>query len=237
MSTRLYLASSGTATPNPALYLTGSTWTSDYQVPDAATCRPCSTTKTNTALTNYTFTETFGGMGDGFLLLGRWVTPALPAMTLSGTIKGQMRCSETSTSMNSSLAVGIRLLNSDGSHAGYVLQASGYYSTGNTAPEMATTLTNRQFLDWNGNFPVELTSTSVSSGQFLEIQIGYRNSNANGSVSINVGDPSGTGDLPEDNTTTSALVPWIEFSADLGFVGGGPSFQPAWAVNANGMQH
>lgn len=134
----------------------------------------------------------------------------LAAQTVSGTLKGQARVSETNTAAN--LASQLRAYLVDGTTGAIKSTLYGGYA-GALASEWATSLTNRR-LPLGG--PVALTSQTAVAGDRILVMVGSRVYNT---VAYQMRMELGTiaeGDLPENETATSGDA-WLEFSADLTF--------------------
>jgi hypothetical protein len=145
---------------------------------------------------------------------------ALAAQTITGTIKGVGRWIST-TAGNGTPAIRVAKCASDGSGVTEILAIQN--SSRLTVPPATTTsLTNRRYEQGSSDFSLDLTSTAVSAGDFLIVEIGYLDNTTNTGrmASANFGDDSAS-DLPEDETTTTADNPWIEFSMDIAFDAGG----------------
>ncbi len=141
------------------------------------------------------------------LLIQTWISPVLAGQTiLSGsTISAQVRTSISSTSLRSGAGkVYIRLMNEDGTIASEIGNA--------TTSNLTATLTNRTYTLTLGSNVV------VTGGQRIVFEFGWRyltgtDVNTTGSIVSNV--LPTTSDLPVDNTTTTAFLPWVEFSQTL----------------------
>jgi hypothetical protein len=153
------------------------------------------------------------------------ISDELAAGTISGTVKGQIRAMVDATGGNIRLNYSLGLCNRDGSNNRVLLTGDEVtYASG-----LTTTLTNRK-LFYDG--PKTIPSTTVNDGDRLMMLISVYKSGTNGTytVTLDVGDPSATGDLPEDETTTTALCPWIEFSQDLVFKTDPSLFRDTWDI-------
>jgi len=195
--TRFYLPATGTAGLTPAI---SSTWnnTSNNLV------RPMATTTTGTSMSSNT-----GSVPNvAYTLFAQYVSEPLAAQTISGTVKGQIRSQLNNVSgATCSTAVTITVVNSSGTIVATLLNATAGNAT------LTTTLTNR-----TSPPSTSLTSYACADGDRIVVEIGIRRTagttSRNGTISM--GDNSGT-DLPENNTTTTANNPWIQFSQDLTF--------------------
>jgi hypothetical protein len=147
------------------------------------------------------------------VILRQFCCPPLKgAQTISGFVKGQMRARESDPSCDMSRAVSIRVVSNDGlTERGILL--SDFQSS--LTSEFDTTQTDRSFPPNSA-----LTPLACQDGDRIVVEIGYRafntvGGNLYGYVWFN--NSSATDDLPEDETTTDNLCPWIEFSQDIVF--------------------
>lgn len=213
MSTRFYFQN--TVAP-PAHIAPGfdSTWTAGAGSTDR---RMCWTWKTGTAMATKNPVGT--AANPEFICNRQYISEPLQTQTISGTIKGQIRCIESAIGKNATVAIGIRVLAEDGSIRGTLLSPAASDNTAATPPEMATSLTNRSFNDSAESASISLSSLDVKTGDRLIIEVGYRDAGTSTTQTAgsSFGDNSAT-DLPEDNTTTAANNPWVEFSQTLVFL-------------------
>lgn len=167
--------------------------------------------------------DMYGLGGSGFEnILGRQYVsePISGNQTISGTIKGQMLCRESSGQLNATIAISIRVVSNDGNTIRGTLLAlrADDYSVG-TPPEFATSFINRP-LQLVSGIPAALTLSVVNAldGDRIVIEIGIREVNTSTAryATINFGDNSAT-DLAEDTSTTTQNNPWIEFSQGIRF--------------------
>ncbi len=144
------------------------------------------------------------------------ISARLAAQTISGTVKGQIRTSEENADADYRAQVVIRVVSEDGSSViGTLLAADGSALSSEFA---VTTLTNRKF-PLAAVSPATLSSLAVSEGDRIVVEIGNRSHNShttNRQALFNLGSAPTT-DLAEDETTTTANRPWIEFSDDITF--------------------
>jgi len=157
-----------------------------------------------------------GGEGFTSLLPGQvGVTPRchlqaisapLAAQTISGTIKLQMRTRFITGSPTSQQ--GARVLSGDGTIVRGTLLAVGQYGPATT---YAASLRNKTFADGDA-----LTPVVCQAGDVLVVEVGHDSAGLHREM-IEIGAPSGTADLPEDEVEATQLVPWVEFSASLVF--------------------
>lgn len=212
MATRFYLPSTGVAAVSPAF---GSGWESTANADRIAMV----TTRINSAMT------TKDGAGDAGAdqeqLLRQYVSAPLAAQTLSGSVKGVARFIST-TAGNGRPAIRIAKCANDGTSVVEILAITFSSNNIDLPPATATSLTNRRFEEGADDFVLNFADVTITAGDRLIVEPGYRDHTTNTGrfVSISFGDNSGT-DLPEDETTTAANNPWVEFSADISFQGAG----------------
>jgi hypothetical protein len=211
MATRIYFPSTGTPSISPTA---DALWT----VTTNADYRTAVTTRISSSMTDK------AGAGDaatGFQLLRQYLIGPLAAQTITGAIKGQVR-GMASVAGVGNLAVSVGKCNGSGTGVTQILAPTAADQAGSIQFTADPTKTNRRFEHTTDDFSLELASTGVSSGDYLIIGVGYDDlsGNAGRFVTLVFGDDSGT-DLAEDESTTAANNPWIEFSADLTFAGGG----------------
>lgn len=159
-------------------------------------------------------TQTLNGVSGQSLLWHSFVSKPLTAQSISGTVKGQMRCYEGGTGMNLSSQMRIYLIDGvTGAIKSTLYGGAGAWASG---AEWSTTTTNRQ-MPQGGS--VALTSQTAVAGDRLLAMVGaICGANFTG-MPFFLDTKAFTGaDLPEDTTTTDATrTPWLEFSADLVF--------------------
>ena len=201
-ATRFYLPSTGTAAVSPA-YAAG------WLATGGTDSIRCVIKRTNTTMTDK---QTNNSNTQGNTLNRQYVSDPIAAQNITGTVKGQLRGDESATNQDMVSAIGIRVVSNDGSTVRGTLLSITYPALAGN--EYDTSYANRY----------TPTSTAVSSvtaqnGDRIVIEIGcyrYAAGNPPGRCTQSFGDDSTT-DLPEDQTTTTADNPWIEFSADIRF--------------------
>jgi hypothetical protein len=210
--TRFYFPSTGAPAISPA-------FNAGWDTTSNADRIEMVTTRINSADTNKAGTGN-AAVNDDHLLRQYVSSEALDAQTITGTIKGQVR-GLASTAGTGTLEVSVSKCASDGSGVTEIL-AITFSSRVSSPPFFGTTIANRRFEVTANVFSLTLTSTAVNAGDFLIVEIGYRDTTSNTSrfATLNFGDDSAT-DLPEDETTTTADNPWIEFSNTITFQTGG----------------
>lgn len=203
MATRFYLPSTGAAAVSP-------TPDTGWEVTTGFDRIAAVTTKITSAMTNKSIPTTSTVNGD--VLARQYVSAAISAQTISGTVKAQMRAlKNTADPLND--AMGMRVVSNDGTTVtGTFLAVASYKATA-----MNTALRNKTYADGD-----TITSVTANANDRIVIELGGRE--PSGDVvggQINFGDDSGT-DLAEDETTTTANNPWVEFSATITFATSGP---------------
>jgi hypothetical protein len=140
---------------------------------------------------------------------GQFTGPPLAAQTISGTVKAQFQTRKLSGAGSLTPRLLIAVVSNDGTVVRGTLLALGDYGPGTL---YAASLTNRTIADGDA-----LSALAVQAGDRLVIEIGSGASGASANAVFSIGASDAVGDLPEDETETGSLVPWIEFSADLAF--------------------
>jgi hypothetical protein len=150
----------------------------------------------------------YSGISSGDdLLWYQFISPPLAAQTISGTVKGQLRVAEGSTSDDERAQVVIRVVSGDGTTVRGTLLGP---DTGALSSEFGTSATNRRFPRGGAQ---TMTSVAAQAGDRIVVEIGCRHHGTTTSSNplAVVGDAAAS-DLPEDETTTSNSNGWIEFS-------------------------
>lgn len=223
MATRIYLPSSGAALVTP------STWNFANQI-NPVTLRGV-TTRISSAMT--TKTEATGTTSPTARAMGRHVIGPLAAQTISGTVKGQFRCSENNAGANATISIAVKIVQPGGADRG-VLLAQTAADTTTTPPEMATSLTNRRVQNSAESAAPSLTPQDATAGDYLVIEWGFRSATTTTrNISISYGDDNAT-DLPENDTETLADNPWVEFSGTIVFLASGSGAVATAPVTSSG---
>lgn len=211
MATRFYFPNSGAAAVSPSF---GTGW-NDTSGGSPDRIALAKSHKNETAATK---TETFNGSTPAFVLIRQFVSEPLADQTISGTVKGQLRGLTSQAAKLGTLAVAIRIVKNDGSDYGTVkdLLTPAASDQAATPPQFSTTLTNRQMQNSAESASISLTSQDAVAGDRLVIEVGVRDTVAHASrtLGLSFGGTTVT-DLAEDNTTTTANYPWIEFSGAI----------------------
>ncbi|MBI5697062.1 MAG: DUF5011 domain-containing protein [Thaumarchaeota archaeon] len=134
----------------------------------------------------------------------------------SVTIKMQLACREFNNADNSVPKLSAKIVSQDGTTVRQTLLAIANYGTTSEYINNAS-LRNVQFA--NGD---TLTGTYATvAGDRLVIEIGHSDTaGATPETQCRYGAPSGTADHGENDTETTALVPWVEFSNTITFQAG-----------------
>jgi filamentous hemagglutinin len=208
VATRFYLPWSG----SPAVSVTKSSYwngTQNSAEADDFASFAAVTTRISSTMTTVTLNGNTDA-GNTNYCFGQWVSAPIDAQTIGAqTIKIQARALEESSRANQVIALSVRVVSGDGTTVrGTVLEARD-------ASEVVNVLTNR-------GHSATSTSVSASAGDRIVIEVGMGGDPTTGSGGdshdgdMSFGDDSGT-DLPEDNTTTAANNPWVEFANTITF--------------------
>ncbi len=207
MATRFYQPSSGAAAVSPAF----GAW--DNVASGSPDRLRCVTAKSNTALTNKTHTEP--AVSNQNLLLRQFVSDAISAQTITGTVKGIIRAFTDDLAGDFMAQVLLRVVSNDGG----TFRSPNLIDFNNGALSNEfnmTTLQSRSFP--RGTPPITFTVNSVvaSANDRIVLELGVRHGlSGNGVSTLNFGDPTGSADLSETETDVDADAPWFEFSQDL----------------------
>jgi hypothetical protein len=158
---------------------------------------------------------TIGAWTPGQQALGRqWVSDAIAAQTLTGTVKMQMGMRQTATSSNARHLLSIYVVSNDGSTVRGTLLSIANYGNSN-ALSASGTGRNKTVADGDA-----VTSVAAQDGDRIVVEFGFTDaSGTTPSASFTYGVSTSTTDLPIDESTAagtgSLLNPWIEFSFDV----------------------
>lgn len=147
------------------------------------------------------------------LIIATYISQPLIAQTINSgsTISGQWRTNMSSTSSRTGQGwIYVRLLNEDGTVASEI-------ANGTSGANLSTSTANKTYSITLGS------NVTVTNNQRLCIEIGWNyltgsDVNTTASIQMQVGVTSS--DLPVDNTTTTALNPFVTFSQTLSFAKG-----------------
>lgn len=211
MTTRFYL-NTGDVSPGGLTPAFDASW---EQTTSAVRAR-MTTYKQNSAFTSLAISESSASSNFDFLFR-QYISDPLNAGSVSGTVKGVIRCLEGSTDSDFRAQMLIKLISGDGTSVTGTLLAHDASALSNEFD--ATTLTNRKFpLNWAGA-GTTLSSVTANQGDRLVFELGVRSFNvisAARTATLRFGDHSAT-DLAENETGTTDDNPWIEVSQTLSF--------------------
>jgi len=210
-ATRFYLPSTGAAAVNPAF----GAW--DDLTNGSPDRIACVTTRISSAMTNKGITEPTGSNQN--MIQRQYVSAAIPAQTITGTVKGSIKCFTDDLAGDYRSQVLIRVVSNDGT----TFRTPNLIDFDNSAITNEWNLTTAQTRSFpKGTPPITFNVNSVvaSANDRIVIEIGNRHGTGqNGFGTIVFGD-NAAADLAENETDTSTNNPWMEFSQDL-FAGGG----------------
>lgn len=144
----------------------------------------------------------------------------LAAQTISGNVKGQMQAYHSLAGTFPNHQVVMKVVSFDGSTVRGTLYSGSAGSAGVPPSYASTTAANAVNRKLPQNTTTSLTPVNAQHGDRLLIEIGSRQVASNGStptIGLIMGDVNGT-DLPENETTTGAGDPWIEFNKEFEYV-------------------
>lgn len=202
MSTRLYLPSSSAAPPiSPAV-------DSAFDVTTGLDRIMATTTKTGTALTS----KAAGAVTSQKAVSRQYIYGPLNAVTISGTAKGVIRASGSGGGGVLGWMV-IRVLAPNGTTVrGTLLSPSGSYGI---AQATLTNMRPEKYGVGNTDPNFALSSVAAQAGDYLVIEPGFSEIfGVSTAGTYNFGDAPGS-DLADDDTSTTANAPWIEFSTTM----------------------
>jgi hypothetical protein len=198
MATRFYLPYSGAAPVTP-----------DYDVnwgdTSIAARLPLPTSKTSTTITTITFPQDADDT-EKDILFRQYISEPIAAQTITAqTVEFQIRAAEFHALNNLYTTISIRVVSNDGSSVtGTILALT------RDATEVTTVLTNRRFT-------ATTSQVIANANDRIVIEIGMGGDpgpNKDHGSTMSIGDNNAT-DLPEDDTTTDAFNPWVEFPTTI----------------------
>lgn len=205
MGTRFYYPSSGAAAISPAV---DASWTNSTTFRRDLLRAPSATAVVSPG-------EFYDGALANFVV-AQYVSEQLQVQTVSGTVRGQIMALQSDPDTDAYAQTVIRVLSADGSVVrGTLLPAhanalSSEFNTGS--------MRNRRF-PLSAISPASLTPIACLSGDRLVVEVGFRAGGVSPEeVSLRLGDLPAS-DLAEDETSSTDLRPWIEFSSILLFDG------------------
>jgi hypothetical protein len=231
---RFWLAASGS---QPVTVTADASW----EQTTGALLAPLNAVKGVSTIGTTTITEPANTTANQDYLRGQFISIPLAPQTISGAFKAQIRSRESAAGANGAAQVILRVVSRDGTTVrGTLYAGDNEVLTGNPANEFSTTLTNRRH-------PRIATTRSLTAvvaldGDRLVVEIGVREHNTSSTAftyDASFGESAGT-DMAEDDTTTTANDPWIEFSSgiqfqDTAFLTPFPApspqhFTPSWVI-------
>jgi hypothetical protein len=209
MATRFYLShgpidTAAGATSAPPV---SPTFDTSYEVNTSATRRYLTLTHNSGDTVTSVTSDASSAVQD--ILVRQFVSPPLLAQTITGNVKGQIRGNESNAAADGVVSLSVQVYSNDGTVLRGTLLAETHPSlSGN---EYTTTLTNRNHL-----VSTALSSLTVLQGDRLVVHVGWHQGAVSASRTVvqSFGSSSAT-DLAEDQTTTTANNPWIEFDTAI----------------------
>ena len=244
MATRLYLSTEAA----PVTTVTQEAgW--DFNTATAPRIKLRADKNTDETPTTHTVTGNTGGANTDILMAQAVSDPLTAGSVFTATthwVKSQARARESANGANAFAQFSLRVIASDNT----TVQATLYpLTTVTTAPgsaaELDTTLTNHRFpLTTNDPPPATgqplAASYTTVAGDYLVVEYGIRRNTATTSFNFEFSygiDSAGTLDLPDNITTTGALVPWIEFSNDFTIAGAAAAEGPILMMAPPGARY
>lgn len=211
MATRLYFSKETAAGVTPSGWSAG--WNKTTGV---GTDREISTRKQIDTSGLESITNAGVGTSGQFTALFRCVSPPMQAQTLSGSLKGQMLCSEAASGDNYTIALAVKVIQSGGSDRGVLVAVSASDDTSTTPPELNTTNENRKFRDSSEAASFSFSDLAVSSGDRIVVEVGFRQASSSTNLGGAFRGNTAASDLGENDTDITGL-PWIEFTGTIAF--------------------
>lgn len=204
-ATRFYLPSTGTPDISPS---TDGSW----ELTTGFIRRDLVRTKiSSTELIQSTAHDSSNGTDD--VLIAQYISEALPAGDISGTVKGVTKARETNSAADLRTQVNIRVVSSDGTTVRGTLLS---HDTGTLASEWSTSSTLSSRLVPVALRSNALTTVSAQENDRIVIEIGYRrHALVSTSYTGRLYFQDNASDLPESDSDATTGDPWIEFSQDI----------------------
>ena len=224
MPTRFYLPSQGDAGAAPAF---DGAW---HLVGEAAR-RRMFVAPLGSAMATATVGETEATPVN--ILCRQFVSDPIQAQTVGGTLKGQIRAQKTGSPSYTRLVA--RVVSGDGSAVRGTLLAM---QTGPNVQSISTTMKNREIPEGWASPGIALADVNALAGDRIALEVGLFADNTSKTLKqflFSFGDDAAS-DLPEDETTTAALNPWIELSGTIAFVAAGGGGAAAKAADIGGRR-
>lgn len=168
--------------------------------------------KAGTAITAFRAASGYTSTAGQDVLVGQYISPAIAAQTITGTVKMQMQMSNPSLSNDLRSQLIVRVVSQDGTTVRGTLYAG---DTGSMTDEWGSSYANDTFPQATIS-PVSMSSVTAVDGDRICVEFGYRSHTGTltgGDVRVRLGDTGASGDLPDESVQTAATyAPWIEFS-------------------------
>lgn len=178
------------------------------------------------------------GTSGHFTCAQRFVSAALAAQTISGTLKGMLYAYQQTTAENLTLAIAAKVVTSAGVDRGTLFGPSASDDLSQTPPELGVVFSSRKFQNSAESASLTLTDVVAQAGDRIVIEIGARQASTSTSISygFEISSNRSAGDLAETNnilpdTEETGGNTWLEFSGDIVFA---PFFFGAAATPADG---
>lgn len=153
------------------------------------------------------------GEADSDTCIAQYVSDALSAQEISGTVKGQFLCLSEDEALQLFSQCVLRIVSGDG------LTVRGTLLSAHNEPESSTWsflgIRNRA-IPLAATSPAALTPVTAQGGDRLVIELGFRQAVAITGADGHIRFRDDGADLPE-NETASSGDPWMEFSANITF--------------------
>lgn len=172
---------------------------------------------------------------DSMIRQYQYALPTGTSFATTDTVKGRVLCGETASGYNIHAQCVIRVVSSNGLTVRATLYG-GSTLTGTSSPTGEWPVTGAG-PDYTGKAsrkvphlcPVNLQANYTSvAGDILVAEIGYRKHIAGSALGVMRFGDNAASDLPEDETTTTDLNTWLEFSTELGGLSSSAPSQPIW---------
>jgi hypothetical protein len=220
VATRYYFPSSGAAAVSPAI-------SAEWDIQTGVDRLALVTTRISSAMADKTTAKGASNQTGQDVIWRQYVSDPIGAQTISGTVKGQIRARENASAANYRMQVLVSVVSGDGATLRGVAYAGDPESI-TTSPTSEFPLSSVANIGTSRQAPrgasQTLTDVTASSGDRIVIEVGYRINATVTTASTGTGifGDNNASDLPEDETTTTALNPWIEFSNTIAPVSTGP---------------
>lgn len=211
MATRFRLQSQALA---PVVVALSASWT---KTPSGVLRRAMSargSTRTTSTNVGLTFTATLTTEDCAHV---QWVSEPIAAQTISGTVKGQCRAFEANAANDARSQMTAYVVSRDGQTVRGTLLA---FDTSALSNEWATSSTNRKFPKGWAGAGTAISSVAAQDGDRIVIELGARSTcvvSSSYTNTLTIGEQT-AGDLPEDETDTTAAAAWFEFSHNVVFL-------------------